>query len=395
MVQRGLLDEEMLQKNVLLFKNMPMYMSGYRVTYEGDTIVGNLRKFFVKYEKMSEQGEVVEEFKVVPTATYDNKVTEVKAFNPDTKRYLTKDIFTHIATLPMKEANFQYAREQEDSMAYEIYLLSDERTTTVHDTLESQAAGKSLIKTEVKILGVNRQPTHPDYKPQEGDFAVGLKLAFEKEDTTYIAEPVLVLREQLLYTYPVQLNDLSFKVRLTDDVLDKLFPAEEQLGYKSFTLRQGEKITMNGLELLFRGFNKDPKHPGYKKEEGDIAISAMFEVTDSNNVEPRRAEPLYLIRGTLPFNLKDEIEPLGLHFRFTGIDPEQETIEVMIAQKKIELKDIPVQIAKKSLRTDYIVLEAIVFPGINLFWLGSSLMMVGLAVSMFRRIRERRSISSE
>jgi cytochrome c-type biogenesis protein CcmF len=40
-------------------------------------------------------------------------------------------------------------------------------------------------------------------------------------------------------------------------------------------------------------------------------------------------------------------------------------------------------------RTDYIVLEAIVFPGINLFWLGSVTMMIGLFVGMAERRKQK------
>lgn len=388
--QRGLLDAERLTENVLLFKEMPMFMSGYRVTYERDTMVGNLREFYVKYEKLDEQGKVEEEFHVVPTATYDNKAIEVKAFNPSTKRYFDRDIFSHIATLPLKEADFKFAREQEDSLNYQQFAFRKSEPIVILDTVKINDDQTTVLPTKAKILSLNREPNHPDYEPEEGDFAFGLELAFTKDDTTFFAEPVLLLREGLLYTYPVQMNDLSFKVRLTDRTLDALFPPEEELGYKPFTFSNGDSVILNGKKIIFRGFNPKPIHPGYKEQEGDIAVSANFEIEDPETGEFFRAQPLYLIRESKPFNLKDEVRDLGLHFRFTGINPEKETIEVLLAQRENSLEEIPIDIAKKSYRTDYIVLEAIVFPGINLFWLGSTLMMVGLAVSMFRRRKESR-----
>ncbi|MDV7400210.1 hypothetical protein RZS08_52840, partial [Arthrospira platensis SPKY1] len=89
------------------------------------------------------------------------------------------------------------------------------------------------------------------------------------------------------------------------------------------------------------------------------------------------AQPVYLIRDSRPLNLKDEVPAAGLHFRFVGIDPQTETIELLAAQSPPEARLIPVEVATNSLRSDYIVLEAIVFPGINLFWLGSTMMMIG------------------
>lgn len=387
--QRGLLDAERLTENVLLFKEMPMFMSGYRVTYERDTMVGNLREFYVKYEKLDEAGEVEEEFHVVPTATYDNKAIEVKAFNPSTKRYLDRDIFSHIATLPMKEADFSFAREQEDSLNYQDFAFRKSEPIVILDTVKIKDDQTTVLPTKAKILSLNRNPEHPDYEPEEGDFAFSLELAFTKDDTTFFAEPVLLLREGLLYTFPVQMNDLSFKVRLTDMTLDALFPPEEELNYRKFTFNGGDSLILNGMKIHFRGFNPKPVHPGYNAQEGDIAVSANFEVSVPGDDELYKAQPLYLIRDSKPFNLKDEIRDLGLHFRFTGIDPESESIEVMVAQRENSMENIPVQIAKKSYRTDYIVLEAIVFPGINLFWLGSVMMMLGLAVSMFNRRKEK------
>ena len=87
--------------------------------------------------------------------------------------------------------------------------------------------------------------------------------------------------------------------------------------------------------------------------------------------------------------IKDEVIEHGLHFRFTGIDPNSESIEVMIAQDEQKDAPVPVEIAKKSFRTDYIVLESIIFPGINLFWLGSVMMMLGLGFGMFIRMQRR------
>jgi cytochrome c-type biogenesis protein CcmF len=50
----------------------------------------------------------------------------------------------------------------------------------------------------------------------------------------------------------------------------------------------------------------------------------------------------------------------------------------------------PVEIATDSLRYDYIVLEAKVFPGINLFWLGSTMMMLGLGLGLWPKLKSRK-----
>jgi cytochrome c-type biogenesis protein CcmF len=56
-----------------------------------------------------------------------------------------------------------------------------------------------------------------------------------------------------------------------------------------------------------------------------------------------------------------------------------------VAQTPADQAGIPLEIAEDAARSDYIVLEAIIFPGINLVWLGSLMMLLGLAVGLWRR----------
>src|SRR5690606_4305758 len=98
---------------------------------------------------------------------------------------------------------------------YHTYLLGKNEPIVILDTVETSSSD-AVLPTKAYIVDFNKYPVHPDYEPEEGDFAFSLKIAFEKDDTIFYAEPVLVLRQELMYTYPVQINDLSFKVRLTD-----------------------------------------------------------------------------------------------------------------------------------------------------------------------------------
>ncbi len=386
MAQAGLLDDDMIEKNVLLFKDVPMYMSGYRVTYSNDTLIGNLRTFRVDYEKLDENGDVKESFAVFPAAVYNNQVSEVVAYNPSTKRYLGKDIFTHIATLPRREADFKFAKEQDDSLKYQTILLSNE-PVTLYDTVETQSGGRTVIESSVFIESINYKPEHHDFVPQEGDFAASVKIGFEKGDTVFYAEPLIYLRGQLWGSYPVQMNDLSIKVRLPEEALFRLLESETNLDYQQFTFRQGESINLDGRQITFAGVNKNPK---IEQQEGDVAVAAVLEVTDEKKEKTWTAEPVFLIREGKIMTPKDEIPALGLHFYLSKINPDTETFEVMIARKEqAAINTLPVEIAKKSYRTDYIVLEAIVFPGINFFWAGTILMMLGLTVSMFYRMRSK------
>lgn len=383
-------DEEGLRNNILLFKGTPVAMGDYEVTYVKDTLDTYTRSYTVNYKRKDPAtGKVAEDFDLHPNVLYDKSFTKIAASNPSTKRYLSKDIFTHIASLPQVEMDMEFRQRREDSLHYQRYDIAVGKTISFLDTVPIRDQDTFALKSySVKVEAINRKPVHPDYKPQEGDLAIGarLKITREGEDSTYIAEPVLVVREQMLYNYSVQINELSSKVRLNEEVFAPFFVPEEKLGYQEFTFKAGDSIRFNNFLIRFTGFNKQPSNPAYQAEKDDIAVSAVLDITAPDGSR-YTAEPVYLIRGSQPFNLKDETPAIGFHTRFVAIDPEKETATVMIARQKADQYKVPVEITTDSLRSDYIVLEAISFPGINLFWLGSTLMMIGLALAMWNRLK--------
>ncbi len=389
--QAGLLDEEMLEKNVMLFKERPIFMSGYEVEYQKDTMIGKERYYTINYKKLSDGGKVTEEFAVHPSALFDNKGVKVAAYNPSTKHYLHKDIFTHILTIPLREADIMEARKFEDTLTYSSYDLSIGKPTLILDTLKTRF-GPTKISTEVKLLGITQNPQHPDYEPKNGDLAMGVQLSLKKDDSTYLANPAVIIRDQLLYTYPVQLDDLSMKVRLNDAAIDKILSFEQDLNYVTHKVKKDEVFEFEGYKISFSGVAPQPNNPRYVQREGDTSVGGIILVEDENGTT-YEAQPVFTIRGKAPMNFKDEIEEIGLHLRFIFVDPTTETFEIAIAKHE-ELPVVPVEISKRSFRTDYIILETIVFPGINLVWLGSIMMMLGLGVGMWNRRKQNAALAA-
>ena len=386
--QQGLIDESRLDRNIMLFEDLPMYMSGYKVTYTGDTLIGNNRKYQIAFEELDQQGQVRRAFTLEPTALYDNKVTKVAAYNPDTKHFPHKDIFTHLASIPLVEADQEYAREHEDSLVYRPLLIGTNSPAPYADTMAGKE-GPIVKNYEFLLEELLFTPHHTGYTPAGGDLPIGARIAIRdlKRDTVYHAEPMVVARGNLLYTYPVHVQNVAMKVRLTEEALTEVFPLEEELKYETLHFKQGETKRWRDWDIQFIRFNKSPEHRFYQPVEGDIAVGGLFAVQAVGDTSTYRLEPMYLIRDSRPFNLKDELREQGLHLRFTGLDPVEETIELNIAARPMPDR-LPIEVAEAP-RTDFVVLEAIVFPGINLFWLGSILMMFGLGFSMWNRIKTK------
>ncbi len=381
--QRGLIEgfsEDQYKRNVLLMKDSPLLMSGYEVTYQSDTIVKFVRTFKVNYKKKDKNGETVEEFNLYPNVLYDKGFTKIAASNPSTKRYLGKDVFTHVSSLPQAEMDIEFAKAQEDSLNYNQYELFVGDSVGVKDY-------------RVSLISVDRSPTHSEYDAQERDLAIGLNLLFEdtKSDFRHNAMPMVVVRDNVLFGFAEEISELNCKVRLSGETVTRLLGDDSNLNFETFTLKKGEGFNFNGNEVTFKGFNPKVSHPDYVKQEGDIAVSALLDVTSKDGQNYPTA-PVYLIRGNQPYNLKSDIAPLGLQFRFASIDPKNETVDLMVAVKDQQEMKLPFEIADDVPRTDFIVLEAIVFPGINLFWLGSLMMLGGLAISMFYRRRKKSEV---
>lgn len=377
MVMKDVLDDEKRGKNVLLIRDTPIFMSGYEVTFKRDTLIGHNRYYHIDFKEIREDGKPGDEFSLAPNVLYDQEFLKVAAPNPSTKHYWDRDIFTHITSLPAGQLSAEEAKAVEDSLKFDTYeaMLGDTFFTRGYFA---------------EIAEINRMPTHEDYEPEEGDLAIGVKILFREveKETRWEANPVIVLRGNLVYTYDENIDELGVRVRLKEEVFNTLYTPEEQLSYESFTLQQGQRIELNGYKITFAGFDKEIANPAYKKQEGDIAVSALLAV--QKDEKQFAARPVYLIRDSKQFNLKDEIASENLHFRFIGVDPKTESVTVEIAKAAPRDEKIFIDIAENAPRNDWMVLEAIVFPGINFFWLGTLMMLFGLAMSMVRRMRENR-----
>jgi cytochrome c-type biogenesis protein CcmF len=70
-----------------------------------------------------------------------------------------------------------------------------------------------------------------------------------------------------------------------------------------------------------------------------------------------------------------EIEKLGLKFDFTSIDTQANKFEVSLSEKK-------------SNSRDFIIMKALIFPGINILWIGCILMFVGTWIAIRKQISD-------
>ena len=370
-------NDERLHKNVFLIKDRPMIMGDYMVTYASDTIIGFDRKYAVQFTKFDPSTqEVIDSFSLNPYITYNQDLTEMVNPNPDTKRYLNRDIFAHITSVPTEHQSVELARQIEDSLNYVAFGIGMDNPVQINGLM-------------LQLDSIDLDPEHDVYVREPEDYVMGLHLSIRDSNASqfYQMHPVIAIRQnRFILSYPDQVNDLRLRVRLTETGLDQLFLLDEHTNYSTFKKKDGDNFNYEGFEITISGFDRNPTSTAYKPTEGDIAVAVNLHIKSPTGMEAT-SNPIFLIRDNLTYNVKDFNPGWGISTRFVSIDPSTGTLELEIGKVPMESLSIPLEIAEDVSRNDYVVLEAIEFPGINLFWLGTSFMMFGLLLGMIRRMK--------
>ncbi|MBS1612749.1 MAG: cytochrome c biogenesis protein CcsA [Bacteroidetes bacterium] len=156
--------------NILLLRDSTLTMGDYQVTYTATKEEKPNTLYLVNYIRKNKVGETVENFVLEPNAQVNPKMGLLA--NPDTKHYLTKDVFTHVTSLPDNR------NLKDTSLVAEL---------AVNDTFATRTA---LIVFD----SINPAPTLPADFNKEGKLVVGIHLQVKSEDKkTYTTQPVFVI----------------------------------------------------------------------------------------------------------------------------------------------------------------------------------------------------------
>ncbi len=367
-VMRGLIPQSELGESVRLIKESPFYVNDYWLTYEGDSTNGYTRNFKVKFQKKDTVNDKsYKPFYLEPNILYNLELTKVAAFNPDTKHYIDKDIFTSVRGLPGAQLDVENAKALEDSLDYVIKVLN------VGDTIKTRS-GYGVLKS------VSFNPESKDFLAGGNDLGLSAIVEFKSfrdKEYTERAETILGLKDNLLFQYPYLVNDLNTKIKLDESTFDNFFTQENELKYTEVKIKTGQAFDFGGKTFRLTGFSDNFDNKNYKAEPEDIAIKAQL----SYDTTEGPLEPIFVIRGKRPFNIKDYDVKEGIHVRLSYINPENDEFTFLIAKDDRIDPTVNLMVAEGAPRDDIIVLQAKIFPGINLFWSGSLMMLLGFFIA--------------
>ncbi len=370
------LDEDVKMKNVILLKNEPIYSQGYMLEYERDTFIGTERQYFVSFKELDDAGDAIDSFGVNPNVIYSKAFDNVEVYHPSIIRGVKEDIFTRIATLPREEVEPKFAQAVEDSLVYSAYRFN------LGDTIR-------LKDLDVVVTDVIQSPETADLPVQKLDKIVGLEFNVTNRQTKvqHYETARAILRGNLSYVLPEKINKEELRIKVSDSILLPYLPYQDFENAAKVELRSGESTTFGEYSIRFDSFNLKPNHPFYFAQKNDIAVGADLTIKGAESLNIN-LQPNYIIRGNQVIPVDDFDPNSGLHIRFAHIDPDSETLTLEI--KKLD-RTMTLYIAENVPRTDFLVLEALAFPGINLFWLGACLMLGGVFFSWWQRRKQLRS----
>lgn len=149
---------------------------------------------------------------------------------------------------------------------------------------------------------------------------------------------------------------------------------------KKYQMAVGDTITTSNSLVVLSELDREVDKEALVLQEGDLAVGARLVIMDVNR-KIHDALPVFVLRGNTMFNRPAEVEELGLRFTFERILPEENKVEIEVAEKEGNDRE-------------FIIMKAIIFPQINILWTGCILMIIGTWIAIAKRIRSNKKTAA-
>jgi len=228
----------------------------------------------------------------------------------------------------------------EDSLKYLSYLINS------GDTIKEEAYSVEVIDFDFDHEFDREQ--FADIDDYDFTVAAHIRVTDNRSKKIYEVYPGLGVRDALIFTLPEVIDPLGIKLKLNEESFKDLFTEESALDYENINLKLGESIKIGDQLISLNGFDRSPVHPNYEPQDGDIAVGAQISVIRKNK-EAVHINPIYIIQNLQPFSIKDYNAELGIHVRFSHIEPSTGQMTFAIAYDKRSEEPIELLIAESGL----------------------------------------------
>ncbi|MBS1684818.1 MAG: cytochrome c biogenesis protein CcsA [Bacteroidetes bacterium] len=220
-------------ENMLLMRDSVYKMGGYEISYRGLKVEKPNNLYEVDYIRRGKDGTVDEQFSLFPNAQINPKMGMVA--NPDTKHYLSKDVFTHVSSVP------DNSKLKEKTNNFEL---------GVGDTFFTK-------KNFVVFKALDNKPTLPAGVDKNNKLVVGARLDIKSLDGNVMeAEPVYIINmaDNTTASEPFENEQLGMSIsigRINPDTKKFTFVVNEKELATDFIIMKA--IVFPGIKLVWIG----------------------------------------------------------------------------------------------------------------------------------------------
>lgn len=139
------------------------------------------------------------------------------------------------------------------------------------------------------------------------------------------------------------------------------------------TLEKGDTIFGTSFYMVFHGFEALSTMEGLDDPNKlNVKLRGVF-IANQMNGKSDTLFPIFEIKDSFQFVTPDFSEELGLRI----------VVDKILDEKQIE---VSMQELKNNPTNDFIIMKAIIFPGINILWAGCFLLVLGSGLAILKRI---------
>jgi cytochrome c-type biogenesis protein CcmF len=282
-------------------------------------------------------------------------------------------------------------------IGFGLIMLGVLISTSKKDIISQNSSGKDISALGEKMTNNdNILLTQGDTLPMgnywvtfKGRRAEGINVYFDvdyftKENNTYIKEftlsPLFQVNPRMgNVPEPDTRHFLTFDVytHVTYALIDAPNKTEntkdEYTAAKNVPMKRGDTVFSSNAIIIFDSLSTQFDRSKYNLKDDDIAVMANITVLDIH--KKYQANPVYVIRENSIQPVPSRVDDLGLQFMFWKVDPATGNIEISVQEKKSNVRD-------------FLVMQAMIFPYINILWMGCVVMFIGTLMAIAERIRK-------
>lgn len=271
-------------------------------------------------------------------------------------------------------------------------LISNAKSTVISKNLSGIDLGKDLPGNENIMMLKNDTLMMGDYfVSYQGKKQEGVNIYYQIDYMTYNWSSKKM--EKAFSLFPtIQTNprmgnvsepstrhfwDKDIYTHISYADLEPVNPGDEYKKPFTQTIAVGDTIGTATHIIIFKRLERMVNRDSLQLKPGDMAIGAVLQVKDIEG-HSREAMPVFVIRDNMMFTRESVLEEEGLKLAFTRVDPETKKFDIEVTEKRDPKKE-------------FVIMKAIIFPGINLLWSGAVLLIIGTTLAIRKRIRKNKA----